>query len=123
MDSITLVYWALGALMILLALRVPVAAALGLVAIVGMYLLVGERATWGVMRSVPHAFAAHWSLSAIPMFLFMGYVCFSAGLTDGLFRVARAWLNFLPGGLAAHLGHGLDHLRPTVDERARRGEE
>ncbi|WP_244501748.1 TRAP transporter large permease [Stappia sp. ES.058] len=100
MDSITLVYWALAALMVLLALRVPVAAALGLVAIVGMYLLVGERATWGVMRSVPHAFAAHWSLSAIPMFLFMGYVCFAAGLTDGMFRVARAWLNFLPGGLA-----------------------
>jgi tripartite ATP-independent transporter DctM subunit len=34
------------------------------------------------------------------MFLFMGYICFAAGLTDGLFRVARAWLNFLPGGLA-----------------------
>lgn len=100
MDSITLVYWALGALLVLLALRVPVAAALGLVAIVGIYILMGERATWGVLRSVPHAFAAHWSLSAIPMFLFMGYICFSAGLTDGLFRVARAWLTFLPGGLA-----------------------
>lgn len=47
MDSITLVYWALGALLFLLALRVPVAASLGLVAIVGMFVLVGDRATWG----------------------------------------------------------------------------
>lgn len=100
MDSISLILWGLGILIVLLALRVPVAAALGLVAIAGIYLLMGERTMWGVLHSVPHAFAAHWSLSAIPMFLLMGYVCFAAGLTDSLFRVARAWLNFLPGGLA-----------------------
>ncbi|NUH65170.1 TRAP transporter large permease [Sulfitobacter sp. S0837] len=100
MDAITLSIMGIGVLSVLLALRVPVAAALGLVAIGGIYLLVGERAMWGVLRSVPHGFAASWSLSAIPMFLLMGYVAFSAGLTDGLFRVARAWLSFLPGGLA-----------------------
>lgn len=100
MDGITIAVAAIGVLCVLLAFRVPVAAALGLVAIGGIYLLVGERATWGVLRSVPHGFAASWSLSAIPMFLLMGYVAFSAGLTEGLFRVARAWLSFLPGGLA-----------------------
>ena len=101
MESIDLILWGLGILVLLLVLRVPVAAALGLVAVAGIYILMGERVTWGVLRSVPHAFAAHWSLSAIPMFLFMGYVCSAAGLTDSLFRVARAWLTFLPGGLAS----------------------
>lgn len=100
MDGITIAVAGIGVLCVLLAFRVPVAAALGLVAIGGIYLLVGERATWGVLRGVPHGFAASWSLSAIPMFLLMGYVAFSAGLTEGLFRVARAWLSFLPGGLA-----------------------
>ena len=100
MDSVQIALTGLAILMVLLALRVPVAAALGLVAIGGTYLLAGDRAMWGVLRSAPHGFAASWSLSAIPMFLLMGYVAFNARLTDGLFRFARAWLSFLPGGLA-----------------------
>lgn len=100
MDSVSIALSGLAVLTVLLAVRVPVAAALGLVAIGGSYLLMGERAMWGVLRTTPHAFAASWSLSAIPMFLLMGYVAFNARLTDGLFRFARAWLSFLPGGLA-----------------------
>jgi tripartite ATP-independent transporter DctM subunit len=34
------------------------------------------------------------------MFLLMGYFCFHAGLTEGLFQAARVWLSKLPGGLA-----------------------
>src|SRR5690606_18815889 len=30
----------------------------------------------------------------------MRYICFHANLTEGLFRLARAWLSWLPGGLA-----------------------
>src|SRR5690606_39971877 len=45
-------------------------------------------------------FAAHWTLSSVPMFLLMGYVAYHAQLTDGLFRTARLWLSALPGGLA-----------------------
>ncbi len=100
MDSVAIALTGLAILTVLLALRVPVAAALGLVAIGGIWALQGERATWAVLRSTPHAFAASWSLSAIPLFLLMGYVAFNARLTDGLFRFARAWLSFLPGGLA-----------------------
>jgi len=34
------------------------------------------------------------------MFLLMGFFCFHAGLTKGLFDAARVWLSALPGGLA-----------------------
>ncbi len=34
------------------------------------------------------------------MFLLMGFVCYHAGLTKGLFEAARVWLARLPGGLA-----------------------
>ena len=34
------------------------------------------------------------------MFLLLGYVCFHAQLTQGLFRAARLWLSSVPGGLA-----------------------
>ncbi len=90
----------LGVLVILLLLRVPVGAALGAVAFVGIWLLVGGRAAWGLLASVPYDFVAHWSLSSIPMFLLMGFVSFRTGLTEGLFRAARVWLGGVPGGLA-----------------------
>src|SRR3546814_6599653 len=34
------------------------------------------------------------------MFLLMGYIGYHSHLTDGLVRVARSWLSWLPGGLA-----------------------
>jgi tripartite ATP-independent transporter DctM subunit len=49
---------------------------------------------------VPYTFVATWTMSSIPMFLFMGYLCYHAGITTGLFRVARVFLRRLPGGLA-----------------------
>src|SRR5690606_35894634 len=33
-------------------------------------------------------------------FLLMGFVCYHAGITKGLFEAARLWLSRLPGGLA-----------------------
>ncbi len=100
MDDFTLSLVALGALMGLLLLRVPVGVALGGVSFVGIWALIGPRSAWGILTSVPYDFVAHWTLSSIPMFLLMGYVCFHSQLTGGLFRLARAWLSWLPGGLA-----------------------
>ena len=34
------------------------------------------------------------------MFLLMGFLCYHAGLTKGMFDAARMWLSRLPGGLA-----------------------
>jgi tripartite ATP-independent transporter DctM subunit len=53
-----------------------------------------------MLQVVPHTFIANWTLSSVPMFLLMGFVCYHAGLTRGLFDTARLWLSRLPGGLA-----------------------
>ena len=81
-------------------LRVPVGIALGVVSTAGIYLILGPRAAIGMISEIPYDFTAHWSLSSIPMFLLMGYFCFHAGLTEGLFKLARLWLSWLPGGLS-----------------------
>jgi tripartite ATP-independent transporter DctM subunit len=39
-------------------------------------------------------------MSAVPMFLLMGFVAFHAGMTGGLFEAAKVLLARLPGGLA-----------------------
>ncbi len=88
------------ALLALIFLRVPIGVALGMVSVVGIWWIVGPRAAIGMIAEIPYDFTAHWTLSSVPMFLLMGYFCYHAGLTDGLFRLARLWLSWLPGGLS-----------------------
>ena len=100
MSSLEIGFAAMGVLLVLLALRVPIGVALGCVSLGGIYAILGERATIGVTRTMVFEFVAKWELSAIPMFLLMGAVAFHSGLTRGLFDCARLWLSRLPGGLA-----------------------
>ncbi len=100
MTSIELGLMGLGALVVLIALRVPIGVALIATSFFGVWAISGERAAWGIMRAVPYNFAASWTLSSVPMFLLMGYLSYHAGLTKGLFEASRAWLSRLPGGTA-----------------------
>lgn len=84
----------------LLALRVPIAVALGSVSIIGIMQIINVQAGLGIISSTPFNFIGNWSLTAVPMFLLMGYVCTTTGLTNGLFAAMRLFLSWLPGGLA-----------------------
>jgi len=100
MSGIAIGAIAIGVLLLLLALRVPVAFALGGVAVGGILILRGPEAAMGVLTTQPYDFVAHWTLSAVPMFLLMGSVAYHSGLTQALFGAARLWLSWMPGGLA-----------------------
>jgi tripartite ATP-independent transporter DctM subunit len=84
----------------LVALRIQIGVALGVVSFFGIAAVVNWRAAWGVVSSVPFNFVGDWNLTAIPMFLLMGYVASFSGLTSGLFKAMRIFLSRLPGGLA-----------------------
>lgn len=90
----------LAVLMVLLALRVPIGVSLISVSFGGIWALIGLNGAVSTLKVAPYSFAASWQLSSVPMFLFMGYFCFHAGITQGLFQAARVWLSRLPGGLA-----------------------
>ena len=90
----------IAVLVVLLLLRVPIAISLGLVSFGGIWILLGLGPAWGIVLAVTYNFAASWTLSAIPMFLMMGYLCYHAGLTRGVFDASRLWLERLPGGVA-----------------------
>lgn len=100
MSGLTISVGALAALFALLALRVPIAIALGGVSLVGLSLIRGPTATLGIFGNLPMEFGASWQLSTIPMFLLMGSVAYHSGMTSSLFSAARLWLGNLPGGLA-----------------------
>lgn len=93
-------FYGLASLLGLLALRVPVALALILVSLAGMGLMLSWDTAIGMLASKPYDFVAKWTLSAVPMFLLMGFVCFHAGLTSGLFNAAKVVFRWLPGGVA-----------------------
>ncbi|MBN8187844.1 TRAP transporter large permease subunit [Salipiger thiooxidans] len=100
MDPVTIGILSLAALLGLIMLRVPIAAALIGVSFVGIWAVAGFRPAFSMLSTIPYTTSASWTLSSIPMFLLMGYIAYHSGLTRGLFEAARVWWGWLPGGLA-----------------------
>jgi tripartite ATP-independent transporter DctM subunit len=100
MDNLTIGLLGLLAGLALVALRVQIGVALGVVSFIGIASIMNLKAALGTLTAVPYNFVGDWSLTAIPMFLLMGYIASSTGLTAGLFAAMRIFLSRLPGGLA-----------------------
>ncbi|MBP0437356.1 TRAP transporter large permease [Tianweitania sediminis] len=100
MSEVEIGIYFVAGLLSLILLRVPIGLALIAVSYCGIWALLGWRIAWGSLGIIPFHFSANWVLSSIPAFLFMGFICYHARLTEGLFTAARVWLSGLPGGLA-----------------------
>lgn len=97
--NVTMGLVAVAALFVLLALQVPIAVAMVAVSFVGVWAMIGLAPAIGVLANTPYEFIASWTLSAVPMFLLMGFIAFHGGLTAGLFDAAKLGLRKVPGGL------------------------
>ncbi|MDP6174141.1 MAG: TRAP transporter large permease subunit [Rhodospirillales bacterium] len=106
MENYEIGLWAFGLVLVLIALRLPIGVALGLVSIGGVTLIKGTNVTFALLESIPFEFAAHWTLSAIPMFLLMGSIAHHSGIAEALYVAARVWLGRAPGGLAVATNFG-----------------
>ncbi len=93
-------FYGVACLFILLALRIPVALALISVSFGGTAWMLGFTPAIGILSSTPFSFVSSWTLSAVPMFLLMGFLAFHSGMTNGLFDAAKAVLRKVPGALA-----------------------
>ena len=100
MSNVAIGFLGLGAGLLLIALRIQIGVAVGIVSFFGIAVILNMKAAWGMLTAVPFNFVGDWNLTAIPMFLLMGYVASSAGLTQGLFQAMRIFLSRMPGGLA-----------------------
>ena len=89
-----------GVALLLIALRVPIGLALGLVSVAGIGVMFNLNVAWGMISATPFDYVGQWELSAAPMFLLMGFICSSTDMTRGLFLALRLYLARLPGGLA-----------------------
>jgi len=98
--SIATGFCGIAVLFVLLILRVPVALGLIAVSFGGISWLLGITPALGILSNTPYSFVASWTMSAVPMFLLMGFLAYHAELTGGLFVAAKALLRRVPGALA-----------------------
>lgn len=85
-------------MLFLLATGLWVAAALMLVAIASTFFF-SSAAVYLVMPSTIWGAVSGWSLTALPLFIWMGEILFRTRLASDLFHGLSPWMNMLPGRL------------------------
>ena len=87
-------------LVFLLVMGIPVSFSMCSAAIVGMLALVKPAVA---IASIPKLCYTSWegfTVTALPLFVFLGVVLYKSGMADELFECCRLWVGHLPGGLA-----------------------
>ncbi len=88
----------LAVLFVLLAGGVWIAIALGVVAWVGMHFFTSSPPSLSLVTAMWSS-ADSWTLSALPMFIWMGEILFRTRLSGQIFSGLAPWLEWLPGKL------------------------
>lgn len=91
--------WSVALMLVLMFLAVPVALALAIPSIIGIYAISGVPATMNVLATAPYNAVSSWSMSVLPMFIFMGMLLAQSGMTTRIYRATDRWFSWLPGGI------------------------
>jgi TRAP-type mannitol/chloroaromatic compound transport system permease large subunit len=90
----------IAALLLLMALRMPIGIAMLLVGIVGFAVLNGPQAALAALGSYPYQYAAVYDFAVIPLFVLMGNLGSVSGMARDLYAAAYSWIGHVRGGLA-----------------------
>jgi tripartite ATP-independent transporter DctM subunit len=93
-------YIGMVAMLVLLALRVPVALSMLLVGFFGFANVITFDAALAMIKTVPLEVLTSYSFSAIPMFIFMGVLASHSGMAGSLFDASRKLFGGWKGGMA-----------------------
>jgi C4-dicarboxylate transporter DctM subunit len=86
-------------LFVLMAFRVPIGIAMGIVGIGGFGAVVGFGPALSLLSQSPIATITDFNLTLIPFFVLMGVLATNSGMSAELFRAGRAWFGGFKGGL------------------------
>jgi C4-dicarboxylate transporter DctM subunit len=100
MSNIQAAALILGAMLVLIALRVPIGAAMFVTGAIGYLALVSETALLSYLKGLLWARFSVYDLSVIPLFLLMGQFASAAGFSRTLFRAAETLMGHRKGGVA-----------------------
>ena len=97
--------WAGGlgfvAALLLALLKIPIAVSMAVVGIIGTLMLMDWNSASYVMASLPFEAIFPYSLSVVPLFIFMGVFASYSGLSENLYRGIVVFAGHRPGGLAS----------------------
>ncbi|MDY0073803.1 MAG: TRAP transporter large permease [Thauera sp.] len=100
MDVTLITLFAVGLILLLMAIGTPVFAALALSGAFGIVMVENLDFLLNRLKSLPFSTTASYTLTVIPLFILMGAFAHHAQVGKRLFDVARKWVGHLPGGLA-----------------------
>ena len=100
MDALGIGFLGLAVLIVLIALRMPIAYSMILVGGVGVTILNGPAIFFSQLKTLAYGQFSIFDLSVVPMFVLMGNIATKAGLSRALFRAASVWMGWMRGGVA-----------------------
>ena len=89
-----------GGMLVLMALRVPIAISMFVPGAIGYVVLGSEAALLNQLKGMAYARYSVYDLSVIPLFLLMGEFATKGGLSRALFKFGNALLGHFRGGMA-----------------------
>jgi tripartite ATP-independent transporter DctM subunit len=99
LDPLSIGALAIVVMLAISVMGVPVGISMGSVAIVGLWFSGGSSFALGVLTNLPFATASDYTFIVIPMFVLMGAIAASSGITTELFRFSNLILRSTRGAL------------------------
>lgn len=100
MDPTTIGAFGFLALIIMVMAGVHIVFATAVTGFLGIVALKGWTVAVNIAGIIPHSTGSNYLFSVLPMFILIGFFAHSSGMVQGAYRAARAWMGWLPGGLA-----------------------
>lgn len=92
--------WTIGLMVALMLTGLAVGFALALASLLGLVYVSGTNAAISVLSTAPYTASSGWSMSVLPLFIWMGLLLTQSGLTQRLYQTTNQWFGWMPGGLA-----------------------
>ncbi|MDT3425845.1 tripartite ATP-independent transporter DctM subunit [Paenibacillus forsythiae] len=89
----------IAVLFLLMFLRMPISFSMLIVGFAGLYAVVSSKAAFTVVSGDLWSQFSSYSLSVIPLYVFMGEIVFRSGITERLFQAAYKWVGHYRGGM------------------------
>lgn len=96
MDPVIIGVIGCVALVVLIIVGIHIGFALACIGFVGIVLLRGWSAAFGLFQTVPYYTIATYAITPLPLFVLMASLCLAGGISATLFRSMRIWLSKVP---------------------------
>ncbi|MBN1849380.1 MAG: TRAP transporter large permease [Deltaproteobacteria bacterium] len=83
----------------LIGFGVPIGISMGVIGTCGLWYFFGTGSAIVKLVYTPLDLVMNYNFAVLPLFLLMAHICFVAGLSTDLYRIASKWLGHLKGGI------------------------